>query len=48
MNQQRGTAPHMYVIGLTGGSGSGKTTLCGILGEYGIKTLDTDLLSRAG
>ena len=37
----------MYVIGLTGGSGSGKTTLCGILGEYGIKTLDTDLLSRA-
>lgn len=47
MNQQRGSAPHMRVIGLTGGSGSGKTTLCGILGEYGVKTLDTDLLSRA-
>lgn len=43
-SQQRPPLPK--IIGLTGGIGSGKSTLSKLFANYGIQTIDTDLIAR--
>ncbi len=44
MSQQPPTPPK--IIGLTGGIGSGKSTISQLFANYGIPTIDTDLIAR--